>query len=166
MAADLVFPPFYQGYIDRVDGDVFDQLRRQHLATPQLLRSLSPEQWAYRYAPGKWTLWQSWRHVVDTERIMATRALRILRGDATPQPGYDQDAYAASYPDTGSPDDLLAEYDALRRGNLLLLGGADPVLLDQVGVVSNQPMSARALCYILAGHEAHHVALTRERYLR
>ncbi len=165
MAADLVFPPFYQGYIDRVDGDVFEQLRGQQLATCQLLRSLSSEQWAYRYAPGKWTLWQSWRHVVDTERIMATRALRILRGDVGPQPGYDQDAYAATYLATGSPDDLVAEYDAQRRANVLLLGKVDPVLLDQVGIVSNQPMSARALCYILAGHEAHHLALTRERYL-
>lgn len=165
MAADLVFPPFYQGYIDRVDGDVFDQLRGQHLSTCQLLRSLSSEQWACRYAPGKWTLWQSWRHVVDTERIMATRALRIIRGDVGPQPGYDQDAYAATYLDTDSPGDLAAEYDAQRRANLLLLGKVDPVLLDQVGIVSNQPMSARALCYILAGHEAHHLALTRERYL-
>lgn len=164
MRDQLVFPSFYAGYIDRVRGDVFAQLAQQRRDTPAYLRSLPRDRWAYRYAPGKWTLWQSWRHVLDTERIMATRALCILRGDATALPGYDQDAYAETYPEVGDLDDLLGEYDALRQANLLVLAKASPEQLAQVGTVSGNPMSASALCYILAGHEAHHLALTKERY--
>ena len=161
----LIAPPFYGGYVDRVDGDVFAQLRRQQRATPAYLRALPADRWAYRYAPGKWTLWQSWRHVVDTERIMATRALCLLRGDDTPLPGYDQDAYAATYTDVGDVEELLREFDALRTASLLVLAKADEDALLRPGTVSGKPMNAAALCYVLAGHEAHHVALTETRYL-
>jgi hypothetical protein len=34
-----------------------------------------------------------------------------------------------------------------------------------MGTASQKPVSARALAWIIAGHEIHHLAVIRERYL-
>lgn len=49
-------------------------------STLDYLRGIPAEKWTYAYQPGKWTLAESWIHVIDTERIFAYRALRIGRG--------------------------------------------------------------------------------------
>jgi len=165
MEHELIYPIYYRGYVGRVKDDVWSHLEQQSAEVRALLRELTSEQWAFRYAPEKWTLWQSWRHVLDTERIMSTRALCILRGDKSPLPGYDQDAYAKTYPAVGDPIAILDEFEALRTASLLVLAKADKKDLEQAGTVSGQPMNALALCYILAGHVDHHLDLTRERYL-
>jgi hypothetical protein len=40
-----------------------------------------------------------------------------------------------------------------------------PEAWDRRGTASDNPVSVRALAYIIAGHVAHHVALLNERYL-
>jgi len=45
------------------------------------------------YAPGKWSVKEVVLHCADAERILAYRALRIARGDATELPGWDEQAY-------------------------------------------------------------------------
>ena len=37
--------------------------------------------------------------------------------------------------------------------------------IGRTGTASERLVSARALCWIIAGHAAHHVGLTRDRYL-
>src|SRR2546423_4297407 len=46
-----------------------------------------------RYAPGKWSIKEVLGHLTDAERIFGYRLLRIARGDATPLPGFDENAY-------------------------------------------------------------------------
>jgi hypothetical protein len=86
--------PYYRGYVDRVpDGDVIEQLALQLEATPAALSDLDDARACFRYAPGKWSLKELLGHIVDTERIFQVRFLRLVRGDETPLPGFDQDPY-------------------------------------------------------------------------
>jgi hypothetical protein len=55
-------------------------------------------------------------------------------------------------------------YDAQRRAGIALLRSFDAAAWQRRGTVSGNSMSARALGYIIAGHELHHVRDFRERY--
>ncbi len=158
---------FYGRYIDLVpDGALADTLRQQGAETAALLRSLDPAVAGHRYAPGKWTLAESVAHVMDTERIFAGRALRIARGDETPLPGFDQDAYVAALDLSGvTLGDLAGQFDRLRTSTADLFGSLSDAALSRVGTASGHPLSARAAGWIVAGHERHHVALIHGRYL-
>lgn len=158
---------YYGRYIDRVpDGPLVETLRQQVGETTALLRSLDPALGEHRYAPGKWTLAESVAHVIDTERIFGVRALRIARGDETPLPGYDQDAYVAALDLFGRTlADLAGELERVRASTIDLFASLSETALARVGTASANPLSARAAGWIIAGHEQHHVALIQERYL-
>ena len=165
--AEGEFAPYFSRYIDRVpDGDVVERLERQIVETEALLAGVGEARAGDRYAPGKWSVKEVVGHLSDTERVMSYRLLRIARGDATPLPGFEQDDYvrAAGF-DRLALADLVAELLAVRRATLALLRGLDDVALARRGTVNGAPMSARALTYIIAGHELHHAAILRQRYL-
>ncbi|GGG54491.1 DinB family protein [Hymenobacter glacieicola] len=162
------YAPYYATYIRLVpEGhNPLQQLREQPVTLRQLLHGLSDEQARLRYAPGKWSIKESLVHVLDTERIFAYRALRIARGDQQPLPGFDQDAYVpASGADIRPLEDILGEYTAVRTATLSLLESFPAEVYERVGTASASPVSVRALAYMLAGHEAHHLNLLQERYL-
>ena len=60
------------------------------------LASLTPEQAAFRYAEGKWSVKEVIGHLTDAERVVSYRLLRIARGDQTPLPGFDENAFVAA----------------------------------------------------------------------
>lgn len=161
------YAPYYGKYIDLIpQGGVLETLDRQHDTTMALLRSVKEERGAYRYAPGKWSIKEVVGHVVDFERIFAYRALRIGRGDKTPIPGAEQDDYvlAANF-DRRSMFDLAAEFHHLRQATMLLFRSLDEEALSRTGVASGLDISVRALAYIIAGHERHHMEILRAKYL-
>jgi len=157
---------FYQRYINRVDGeDIITALQKQHFQTLEFLHQTPTEKWNFRYAPDKWTVKEAWVHVLDTERIMAYRALRIARNDQTPIPGFEQDDYVpASGATNRTPESILAEYEAVRTNTIQLLQNLPPDTWTNTGTASGNPFSVRALAYIIAGHELHHWTIFRERY--
>ena len=160
------YAPYFGRYIDLVpDGPLVDTLQQQGAETSALLRSLDPALGAHRYAPGKWTLAESIAHVLDTERIFSARALRIARGDTTPLPGFDQDAYVDALDLDATLVDLAAQVERLRATTVDLFGSFSEAALRRVGTASGNRLSARAAGWIIAGHEQHHVALLHERYL-
>jgi uncharacterized damage-inducible protein DinB len=159
--------PYYGKYVDRVpDGDLLQTMRTQLDETLALVRGLPEERGGHRYAPGKWSIREVLSHVIDAERIFAYRALRIGRGDATPLASFDENAYAAaSNADARTLADLAEELAHVRLGNLALFRSLDDEALARRGTASGGEVSVRALAWIIAGHERHHVALLRERYL-
>jgi len=166
--------PFASTYIDATatalaaggHADVLALLESQRRAWEALLAPLEPTMASHRYAPGKWTLAESILHVTDTERVFSYRLLRVARGDSTPLPGFDQDAWVPeSRADRRSLIDLAAELSMVRGATLALVRSLDETALGQMGTASNHPVSARALVWMIAGHSAHHLLLTRERYL-
>ena len=131
-----------------------------------LVRGISDDQANKGYAPGKWSLKESIVHICDAERIFAYRALRIGRGDETPLASFEQDDYVpTSRANMRSTADILAEFRAVRGASLALLNSFDDEAIARVGTASDRLFTTRALCWIMAGHAAHHVGLTRDRYV-
>lgn len=157
------YSEYFGRYISLVQTDDLIVLLKSQLAgTIALIRTLDPD---YSYAPGKWTVKQAVGHMIETERVMAYRALRISRGDKTPLPGFDQDLFVDGANYNGqNMDDLIAELQAVRHATLLQFRANTDTMWAQTGTASNGPVSARALAYIIAGHEIYHCKLFEERY--
>jgi uncharacterized protein (TIGR03083 family) len=159
-------PAHFVGYISKVtESDPVAVLAAQIDVTAALLRGLSDADALKRYAPGKWSVKEVVGHLADTERIMAYRALRIARGDETPLPGFDENAYVppAKF-DVRPLADLVADFRAVRVATLGLLRSFDADAWRRRGTASGKPISVRALGYVIPGHERHHVEILKTRY--
>jgi uncharacterized damage-inducible protein DinB len=165
--AEDEYSPYYAGYIARVpDGDLCATLAAQLADTHALVHAIPEARGTHRYAPGKWSIKEVLGHVIDTERIMSYRAMRIARGDTTPLPGYEQDDYvSAGGFDRRTLQDLRDELAAVRQATIHLLRHLDPTALARRGTANGKLVSARALAYIIAGHERHHVEILNAKYL-
>ncbi len=118
------------------------------------------------YAPGKWTLAESLLHVADSERVFSYRMVRIARGDQTPLPSFDQDAWVPlSGAGQRSLADILTEIEAVRGATLALVRSLRDTAVAAMGTASGNPVSVRGLAWMIAGHFAHHLEITRTRYL-
>ena len=157
---------FYKGYIDTVSDDVIAELERQTAAFPEFLRTLTEEKADFAYAEGKWTIKELAGHVIDTEKIMAYRVMRIARNDATPLAGFDENDYVANahFADRNL-DSLAEEFALLRRANMHLIKSFNDEEINRKGISNGNPISVRALIYIMAGHLNHHRRIIEERYL-
>lgn len=162
------YNPFYQTYIDVLgDVELFDLLRRQLGNFPKFLESLPDEKLNYAYVEGKWTIAEALVHILDAERVFQYRALRFIRGDKTPLPGFDQDQYVPnSNADRRTKESIIEEYKAVRRSTIALFSNMNGQMLHNVGKASNSPMSVAALGFIICGHQKHHRNVIRERYLK
>ena len=162
------YAPYYERYVSLVpEGDLVETLERQGAEMSALLRGLSEEQGAHRYEPGKWSVKQLVGHVCDGERIFSYRALAFARGDAQALPGMEQDEWmAGSDFDARTLSSLIDEFESVRAATLHLLRHLSPEAWARRGIASGNEVTVRALAYILAGHEAHHVRILRERYLQ
>jgi hypothetical protein len=159
--------PYYFTYINEIgtDEDILAVLAGLERSTPARLGALSEAQAGHRYAPGKWSVREVIGHVADSERVFAYRALTIARGDTTALPGFDENPWAeVSKADQRPLVDLLAELRAVRAASLALFQGFGAAEWERSGTASGKPVTVRALPYIIAGHERHHLAVLRERY--
>jgi uncharacterized damage-inducible protein DinB len=146
--------------------DVITELGKSMEDVQKLFSSLSDTQLNFRYAPGKWTLKELLAHMIDTERILSYRALCIARGEKQSLPGFDENQYAeqAQY-SRRSIKDLLREYRLVREANILMFSSFDEHMLSEMGTANGKSISARALLFIIAGHERHHLSIVKEKYL-
>jgi hypothetical protein len=161
------FNPHYATYIDPVVREnVLESLERQAGSTAQFLGGISETRAAFRYAAGKWSIKEVVGHVTDAEQIFAYRALRIARGDPTPLAGFDENAYvAAAGFDHRSLTQLAGDLASTRAATIRLFGGLTAEELARSGTANGQPISVRALAFIILGHERHHVNVLKSRYL-
>jgi uncharacterized damage-inducible protein DinB len=161
------YAPYYETYVSKVpDADLIETLERQSAETLALLRALPEGRGAHRYEPEKWSVKQVVGHMCDGERLFSYRALSIARGDGAALPGMDQEVWMAGADfDARTLRDLLDEFEAVRASTLHLLRHLPPEAWARRGTASDNEVTVRALAYIIAGHEAHHVGVLRERYL-
>lgn len=161
------YAPSYERYISLVpDGDVVATLSRQLESTLALLRGIDETQANNRYAPDKWSIKELVGHLIDSERIFAYRALRFARNDQTPLSGFEQDDYVRDAEfDKRTLADLADEFEHVRRANISLFRSLNVEALSRRGTANEVEISVRALLYIMAGHEAHHIQVLTERYL-
>jgi len=161
------YVPYYETYISKVPrGNLLKVLEDQQRETQGLLAGVSDARAMHRYAPGKWSVKEVIGHLADTERVFCYRALSFARADESPLPGFDEKAWApAGRFDARSLKALAGELDAVRRATIALFSGMDAEALARRGTANNNPITVRALAWIIAGHERHHVAILRDRYL-
>ena len=161
------YAPYFEKYISLVpEGEIVVTLGKQIESTLSLIRGLSAAQGDLRYAPGKWSVKEVIGHLIDAERIFAYRALRFARNDATPLPGFDENSFVdnAGF-GSRSLADLAEEFQYTRKSNLYLFKSLDGDSSLRLGSASDNKISVRAIAYIIAGHELHHVGILRSRYL-
>ena len=132
----------------------------------RFVQNIPMDKFDYRYAEGKWTIKEIIQHIIDTERIFAYHALRISRNDSTPLPGFDENTFAQNTAGNArSLQDLLTELSAVRHSNLLLFKSFSEDQLKRVGIASENPISVRAIGFMLIGHQKQHQKVFEERYL-
>lgn len=157
---------FYHKYIALVpDGDLRRLLPVIFDANFRALRTIEPEQERHRYGAGKWSIREVVGHIADAERVFSYRAMRIARGDTTPLPSFEESAYvrAARYDDIPL-EQILGELMAVHASTILLFENLADAAWDRMGTASDNPIGVRALAYIIAGHEIHHLNVLRDRY--
>jgi hypothetical protein len=161
------YAPYYERYISLIpDDDIVTLLTTGLDDTLSLLASIPESDAGYRYAPGKWSIKELVGHMIDGERIFGARALRFGRGDATPIPGFDEDAYVAGANfDARTLADLATELALVRGSNILLFRHFPAEAWDRRGTANGNQVSVLALACIMVGHEAHHTGVIRSRYL-
>lgn len=164
-------PGEYNAYYDRYvalvpAGDIIALLSVQIDDTTALLRDLTEEQALHAYAPGKWSIKEVLGHIMDAERVFMQRALRFARGDETPLPSFDENAYAVAGSFNTRPlASLISELTAVRRATIAFLAGLSHDAWERTGTASGYRVSVRGLAWITAGHELHHRQILAQRYL-
>lgn len=155
-------------YIELVpEQEIKAALRSNFDAMLNLLSTVDEEQSQIEHPPYTWSTREVVGHICDTERIFAYRALRIARGDTTPLPGFDENAYAriAGY-DARSLKSLTTEFSTIREATCSLFDGLgdDQDVWLRRGVASGVELTVRAIAYAICGHARHHLTILRKRF--
>lgn len=158
--------PYFSLYTNLVpDGGAMAQMETGFTQQLERLSALSADQVRHRYAPDKWSVLQTIGHLSDGERVFTYRALRFARGDTTPLEGFDEATWMRGVDfDDRDLQALLEEWRSVRMAALSLFQSLSPEMWLRQGTANGHITSVRALCYMIAGHELHHMKLLRERY--
>jgi uncharacterized damage-inducible protein DinB len=161
------YSAYAEAYVSKVPqgADVMELLEELQTSTYNLFSNMTEQKAAHSYAEGKWTIKQVLGHMIDTERVFAFRAFCFSRENAT-LPGFDQDIYVNNTDfNSRTIQSLAAEFRATRESNLYLFGSFNEDQLNKTGIANNNPVSVKALVYMTAGHELHHIKILKEKYL-
>ncbi|MBS7786635.1 DinB family protein [Flavobacterium sp. CYK-55] len=162
------YAAYYANYINAV-SDEYSLIEELEISVHRLIKfvqNIPMDKFDYRYAEGKWTIKDILVHLMDAERIFSYRALRFARYDATPLASFDEDAYVdVARANERSIQDLLSELAVVRQATLSMFKSFNEQELMQIGTASGQPMSVRALGFVIIGHQNHHQRVFQERYL-
>ena len=160
------FSSHYAPFVAAVpDGDVIDLLASIGARRDASVGGIT-EIAASREPPaGKCNIREILGHLADMERVMAYRALRIARRDRAPVAGVDQDQYANnSFANQRTIADLRIELLAVRASTIALFRSFPPEVWLWQDMIEGDPVSVRALAYILVGHDLHHLQQLADRF--
>jgi len=162
------YAEFYAGYVQRAQsrGNMLAALPKQIEEIKSALGKLTDEQALFRDAPKEWSIKEVMGHLNDVERVFSYRLLRVSRNDPAPLTGFEQDDYVreAGF-DNCAINDLIQEFEHLRRANILAINNMSEEAVLRRGTASGFAVSARALIYMMVGHVDHHMASLHEKYL-
>jgi uncharacterized damage-inducible protein DinB len=157
---------YYFNYIDLITSDeIVPAMESQMSDTLRFLEGISEEQSLKSYAPGKWTIRELLNHVNDGERVFLSRAFWFARGFQDPLPSFEQDvAVQAAHANQTTWSELVEEFRTVRLSTLSFFRNLPDEAWSRSGIASDNPMSVRAIAYIIAGHVAHHTQVLKENY--
>jgi uncharacterized damage-inducible protein DinB len=159
--------PYYSKYIDLVTSDeIVPAMKDQFGETVRFLEGISEEQSLNSYAPGKWTIRELLNHVNDGERLFLSRAFWFARGFQDAMPSFEQDiAVQFAKANRTSWASLVEEFKTVRAATISFFENLPDEAWSMSGVASDNPVTVRAIAYIIAGHVTHHVNVLNEKYL-
>jgi hypothetical protein len=161
------YAPFYKNYITTLgDVNLLEILNDSLQEILKTVKNLPEEKLVYRYAEGKWTIKELIQHIIDAERVLSYRALRFSRNDITDLRGFNEDWYVDnSNGNDRNFSDLLHELSLIRKASISLFSSFSNEMLTMSGSANGSLMSVRALGFIIAGHQMHHLRIIKEKYL-
>ncbi|MHB1195713.1 MAG: DinB family protein [Lutibacter sp.] len=161
------YNPHYKHYILELGNvDLFEILNASSEELLETIKDLSEEKLTFRYEEGKWSIKELLQHLIDTERIMSYRALRFSRNDATELQGFDENWYVDnSNGNDRNTLDLVEEFTCTRSASISLFKSFTREMMQLSGTANGSEMTVRALGFIIAGHQMHHLKIIKERYL-
>ncbi|MEH7335020.1 DinB family protein [Neobacillus drentensis] len=161
------YPEYYVPYVNSVPGaDLLTLLKENLVKVMELFENFSEVDAEFRYAPGKWSIKEVLGHMTDTERIMSYRLLRIGRGDQTALAGFDENDYVAGSQINKLPvKNILDDFIATRKATITLIENMPEEAWGNIGFANNTEVTARAVAFIIAGHEIHHRRIINDRYI-
>ena len=161
------YAPFYKNYIQNLgDVNLHEVLNSSFEDLINSLKNVPEEKLVYRYADGKWTIKELVQHIIDAERVLSYRALRFSRNDPSDLQGFDEDWYVGnSNGNERDFNDILDEFTHLRKANISLFHSFTSEMMPMLGTSNGSIMSVRALGFIIAGHQMHHLNIIKEKYL-
>ena len=154
------FLPYFGRYIDLVpQGDVLATLRGQGDVVVAALEAIKPDVARVRPAPGEWSPLDIAVHLADTERVLTFRAFTFARLAGSALPGVDFEQMADAAGANGrAVETVNGELRTVRAATIALFGSLRPDQLRHRGIASDAEVSVRALAYIVAGHDLHHLS--------
>lgn len=157
---------YFAEYLNfKPNENLFDVFEKNQEELVHLFQNLKLEEWDFAYEAQKWTRKQVLGHIIDTERIFSYRALAISRGEKQSLPGFDENTYLIEAQfESQSPDIILKQYSATRMASISLFQSFTPKQWSNLGLSNDQAVSVRALAWMIAGHEIHHLKVLKEKY--
>ena len=162
------FQGYFANYVNQVTNEytLIEELEISVHRLIKFVQNIPMDKFDYRYAEGKWTIKDIIQHLIDSERIFAYRALRFARNDKTELPGFEENDYVEeAKANKRSIQQLLTELAVVRQATLSLFQSFSEEELLRIGVASHNPISVRALGFVIIGHQNHHQRVFEERYL-
>ena len=162
------YASYYEAYINQV-SDEYTLTEELEISVHRLIKFVQEiplDKFDYRYEEGKWTIKDILQHLIDAERIFSYRTLRFARNDKTELASFEENIYAEeANANKRSIMDLLTEMAVVRQATLSLFKTFSQEELMRNGIASSNPMSVRALGFVIIGHQNHHQRIFKERYL-
>jgi hypothetical protein len=161
------YAPFYKNYIKSLGTvDLFEILNNSLEDLLLTIKHLPEEKLHFSYQEGKWTIKELVQHIIDAERVLSYRALRFSRNDSTDLQGFNEDWYVEnSNGNDRNIEDLLNEFSFVRNSTISLFKSFSDEMFTLSGSINGGDMSVRALGFIIAGHQIHHLKVIQEKYL-
>ncbi len=162
----LSISPYFENYLRQVpETNVFEAFKNQQPVIDSYFENITEENSKFAYAEGKWSIKEMMQHVIDTERIMAYRALCFARGEKISLPGFDENAYVSnSFANKREWRSLVEELKTLRISSVQMFRSFDSSSLENVGHANSKEMSPELMGLIMVGHIYHHKRVIEERY--
>ena len=153
------YADFYANYVSLVpDTPIEEFLLKQWDELVAVVQGVPEDEASKPSTPGKWSVKEVLGHLCDTERVMSYRLMRFARGDEKELQGFEQDDYVAAGDfNSRVRHDLMVEFKNIRGATIALVGSISPEAEARTGKANNNPVSVRALAYIIAGHAQNHL---------
>jgi hypothetical protein len=166
--SDINQPPcYFDKYINLVDNIELSAAFKQSIVELDSLDLAKLKQIGDAvYAEGKWTIKDILQHLIDAERVLAYRSLRIGRNDQTQLPGFDEELFAASVSTKDKTlEGIIDELKVVRKSTELLFESFSDEAMHRFLNISGNQMSALAYGFAILGHQTYHLKIIQERYL-